>query len=428
MAAKSSATPASGSTSGGKTSAAAAAMVTGPAGAKPATEMPLTPGLEQLDEAQIAAAFMGLPVETGTKKQKQATNKETEGDEGDADEGDADEGDADEGDADEGDADEGDADEGDADEGDADEGDADEGDADEGDADEGDADEGDADEGDADEGDADEGKSALDKGLDKALKNQPGLRKRIKGLMAENPRLKRELAEAKTQLEKRGAEPEIVTATSASNPFAAARSDAEVDRLADEMVNDAEDKLDWLDNHREGGTYGKGENAVEMDADDVANARAHYRKVLRGVEAAKTARKDWLKSFAETRSKLNGVAAELLSKDSDLPEAKLLRAVPEIMRNADFLQTLADAKAGREQREKAAKGIKFVEVKAGKVIKPQGKSAETDPKGGKPATGKKVEPGERKPLTQAALDKLRADADAGDKRAQQKLDQLFLAS
>jgi len=248
--------------------------------------------------------------------------------------------------------------------------------------------------------------------------------------MSENPRLKRELAEAKSQLEKRGAEPELITSASASNPFATARSDAEVDTQADDMIADAEDKLDWLDANRDGGTWGKGDKAQILTAEEVANARAHYRKVLRAVEAQKAERKAWLKTFGETRGKLSTVAAELMSKDSELPEAKLLRAVPEIMRRPDFLQTLADAKAGREMREKAAQGVKFVEVKAGKLTKPQGKEAKPDPKGGKPAAGKKAEPAERRsneaPLTQAALDKLRADADAGDKRAQQKLDQLFL--
>lgn len=363
--------------------AAAAAKATSPAMTQKA-ELTLTPGLEQLSEADITAAFMGQTVEIKAPKQKEATNEEqgteetaetetTEETETTAEEETGTE---------------------------------------------------EATEETATEEEA-EPKSDLEKGLDNA-KLSPGLRKRIKELLKENPELKRENETLKQQAEAKKAEPDVVTPSHAGNLFAQARNAAEVEQHATAVIDDAEEKLDWLDTHREGGLYGKGENAQEYTAEQVAEFRTHYRKLIRGVDGQKAARLDYLKRYADSVKEIG--ADKVLELVKPTVATRESRYAQHVVQEPDYLEFLADAKAGREQREKLKQGIKFVEVKPGA-------KAQAKPSGEKPAAGSKpgssVKPAPQgdkadAPLTQAALDKLRADAEAGDKRAQDQLERLFM--
>jgi len=385
--------------SGNATRAAAAAPVaTGPDAAQKA-ELSLTPGLEQLSEAEIAAAFMGETVEAPDTKQKQATNEDTE--EESTEETEESDSTAE---------------------------------SEEATAEESEATEETEDESTAEGEDEDETKSDLEKGLDKANLS-PALRKRFKALLKENPTLKREVEDLKKQIDAKRAEPEVVTPSQVSNLFAAARNAAEVEQHAAAVIDDAEEKLDWLDTHREGGTYGRGENAMELTPEQVAEYRTYYRKMLRSVDSQKASRLDYLKRYAETVKEIG--ADKVLELVKPTVETRESRYAKHVVHEPDYLEFLADAKAGREHREKLNKGIKFVEVKPG------GKAPVTKPGGEKPKadgskTGSPVKPAPKgkeqdgaKPaavLTQAALDKLRADAEAGDKRAQEQLDRLFMGA
>ncbi len=383
--------------SGNATRAAAAAPVaTGPDAAQKA-ELSLTPGLEQLSEAEIAAAFMGETVEAPDTKQKQATNEDIE--EESTEETEESDSTAE---------------------------------SEETTAEESEATEETQDESNAQGEDEDETKSDLEKGLDKANLS-PALRKRFKALLKENPSLKRENETLKQQIEAKRAEPEVVTPWQVSNLFAAARNAAEVEQHAAAVIDDAEEKLDWLDTHWEGGTYGKGEHAVELTPEQVAEYRTYYRKVLRSVDRQKASRLDYLKRYAETVKEIG--ADKVLELVKPAVETRESRYARHVVHEPDYLEFLADAKAGREYREKAKQGIKFVEVKPGAkapVTKPSGeKPAVNGSKTGspvKPAPKSREQANEAAALTQAALDKLRADAEAGDKQAQNKLERLFMGA
>jgi hypothetical protein len=366
----------SGNTTG---AAAAAAKATRPA-MMPKAELALTPGLEQLNEAQIAAAFMGETVEVKAPTQKEATNEEETEETAETETTEETETTAEE--------------------------------------------ETETEEATAETEEEAEAESDLEKGLEKA-KLSPGMRKRFKALLKENPELKRELETLKLQVEAKQAEPDVVTPAHAGNLFATARNAAEVEQHAADVLDDAETKLDWLDTHRDGGVWGKGENAVKYTAEQVAEFRTHYRKLIRGVDSQKAARLDWLKRYAET---LKGISAdkanELVKPTVETRESRYAR---HIMAEPDFLEFLADAKAGREQREKSKQGIKFVEVKPGAkaTAKPGG---ETPPVNGSKPMVKQAAPVAKADRSPAYLEKLRARAAAGNAEAQEELHDWFMAT
>lgn len=404
------ATTASGSTPAGKTAAAAAAMVTGPAGATTSAPLQRTPGFEQLNDDQVLAAFMGSPSgaadETGGKKgdAKGEEGKETGDGDGASDGEGTGEGEGEgQGSASSEAEDEGTG-------------------------------TGDGEGASDGEGD-DKGKvSDLDKGLDNALKDHPGLRKRVKSLMAEHPKLKREIAELKTQLETKVAEPEMVLPEAAAgNPLAVATTEAKLEAMATEIQVDARTKLRWLNRNTEGGVWKQGDKEVTLTAEQVEEAIEHYERTLEGLEGHKSARKAWLKTYGETVKEIGAdQVTDLLKPKVATRESVVLAKVPELMREADFIRLLADAKAGREMREKKAGGVTFVEVKAGgkKEEDPKGKGKEgggSTPAGtGKPAP-KQEQPRKVEALTQDALAKLRTDAAAGKQEAKDKLLEQFLA-
>lgn len=396
------AAPASGSTTPGKASTAATAVIaSSPGAAKPAPEMSLTPGLEQLSADEIMAAFMGSPGGSPSKEQKEGAKTNTKPKDGEGTE------------------------EG---EGVSTDGDDTEtgGEGTEGEGVETDSGESES-EGTEGETEGDEPADGLD-----VLKDKPKLHKRVKQLMADNPRLKREVETLTKKVEAMSQQPDVVQAPDAYNPLAQARTDAEVDKLAGEVTASAKAKLRWLNKHSDGGTWQEGtNNALEMSAQEVENAIEHYEDLTGKIDTAKSDRKAWLKTYGETAKALGADKIKALMKPAVATrESEMFTKVPELMRDPEFLQLLADAQAGRETREKTAKGIKFVEVKAGKA-KPEGEQ--------KPGTGgsraaaadnARARPQQKQPdktpLTKPALDKLREDAAAGVKSAQEELMKQFL--
>ncbi len=370
--------------------------------------MPLTPGLEQLDASQIMDAFMGLPVQSPSKEPKKEakTNDNPKEGEGKGKESESEE------------------------EAKDDESEASE--QEEGEESESEEEAKD-DESEASEQEEGEESESKEEGKEDPLKEHPGLRKRFNALLRENPQLKRQVKTLTEQLEARNQQPEIVSAADASNPLAEARTDAEVDRLAGDMLADAKAKLRWLNKHFDGGVWQEGTaNERQMSPQQVEEAIEYYEDLTGKLDTAKTDRKAWLKTYGETAKVLGAEKVTALVKPTVATrESELFAKVPELMRDPSFLMLLADAQAGRENREKAAKGIKFVEVKAAQQVnKPKGDTPKPGEGGSKPGgDGKpapKQEQGKGAPLTQAALDKLRTDAAGGDKRAQAEIDKYFL--
>ncbi len=264
-----------------------------------------------------------------------------------------------------------------------------------------------------------------------AFKGKKGLRKRFNQLLKENPQLKRDNQTLREQLEALGKAPNTVLSPSANNPLSTAKTEEEVDSQAAQMLADTKAKLRWLNRHPDGGTWSPGtDQEREMSADEVDAAIEHYESYSASLEKAKTDRKAWLKTYGETAKVLGAESvSELTQPKVATRESELIKKVPELMRDPEFLQVLADARAGRELRDKKGKGIKFVEVKPpvkkgkeGKTAKPakpeqRSKTREEKPKEAKPSAGN---------LTQRKLEQLRNNAQSGDRRSQAAIDAAFL--
>ncbi len=382
-----SAAPASGSPTPG-TAAAIAAQQLAAQGHATTSDVSLTPGLEQLDDAQIAAAFMGDEIvveEAGDKKAKvEVTETEEETETETTEESDATETTEAETETETETTET------------------------------------------TEETEQPEGEgSDLEKGLLNALKDKPGLHKRVKGLFVQNKELKAQLEAATTQ-------PVVITPPAvAGQMFAGARNEAEIEAQAQAVVNDARSKLRWLNRHLDGGTFGDGEHAQELTAAQVEQYIEHYENLVTSVDAAKAARKTYLQNYAQTVKPLAAEAQELVNPKTPHRESQLIRTVPELTRDPTYLQILADAKAGRELREKKAQGIQVVEVKPGQKPAANGQGKPAVKAGVKPAAAVISKPGEppaKQALTPEALQALRAKADAGDRAAQQRLMDAFMES
>jgi len=376
-----SAAPVSGSTVHGSAGGAAAAAAAA-ASPVPVTnaEVSLTAGLEQLDAGQVAAAFMGSEVVL-----EEAEDEVVDGvDDADAD-GDTDtDADADtDGEAD------------------------------------ADAD-ADAD-GEADDADGDpEPEGHLEKGLLKALADKPGLHKRVKKLFEQNKLLK-------SQVEAVTGEPVVLTSPEVTGQmFADARSVSEVERAAEVAVRDARQKLRWLNRHPEGGVYGEGESAEELTPQQVDEFTEFYEEKLDRVADEKAARVAYLKEYKEVSKPLLAQAQELINPKVAHRESELIRKVPELMRVPAYLQVLADARAGRELRERKASGVQMVEVRP--AAKPKmgavAKSASASAPGKSSRLGGEAQGNQG--LSEKALADLRAKAEAGDKQAHQAMVAAFM--
>ncbi len=262
-----------------------------------------------------------------------------------------------------------------------------------------------------------ESKSDLDKGLENALKDKPGLHKRVKQLFGQNKALKSEVTTLKAQLQSSGETPPVVLQASGSDPLASVTAEAQ--------LVDAEESaqwwLDWCEANRQGGTLNEGtDKEVTLDSKQVTDQLQAARRLLKAVPA----RRDYLKKYAETAKAVGAVVKELTDPKADSREAKLLRKAPELMREPEYLQVLADAKAGREQREKQAKGITFVEVNPKKVTKPV-EGNKPDAEGSKAKVTQPVVKTEA--MTTATLSDLRERAAKGDPAAKEQLMAAFLS-
>ena len=345
-----------------------------------ATEaLELTPGMEELDESARLQAFLASPDAATQADAKAGAAAESDEDEAGDDDGETEDGEDAEEDSGTEDAEQEDAG--------------------------------------ADEDEGEEGEQAEDSGeeeeadpLDEALKDKPKLRKRVKKLFAQNKELKSKAQELEQQMSALKEAPLVLKQPSVSDPLAGTRSVAEVDAA----LNDADEKLDWLDDHPEGGEY----NGQAYTAEQVKEFRKFYRAVVK----AGPVRKDYLRSYAESLKGLSLDPVELVKPATPTRESALLQEIPELSRRADFLQVLADARAGRELREKKARGITVVEV---------------DPKKSKQAAAKKPTEQAKKPAPtggsqrparegEVSLEKLRERAAAGDRSAQQKLEQIWM--
>jgi hypothetical protein len=380
-----SAAPVSGSTVHGSAGGAAAAAAAA-ASPVPVTnaEVSLTAGLEQLDAGQVAAAFMGSEVVL-----EEAEDEVVEVIDDDAADGDAAAADAD----------------------------ADgEGDAD-GDAD---ADPDAEAEGDPEDEADPEPEGHLEKGLLKALADKPGLHKRVKKLFEQNKLLK-------SQVEAVTGEPVVLTSPEVTGQmFADARSVSEVERAAEVAVRDARQKLRWLNRHPDGGVYGEGEYAQELTPQQVDEFTEFYEEKLDRVADEKAARVAYLKEYKEVSKPLLAQAQELINPKVAHRESELIRKVPELMRVPAYLQVLADARAGRELRERKASGVQMVEVRP--AAKPKmgavAKSASASAPGKSSRLGGEAQG--NKGLSEKALADLRAKAEAGDKQAHQAMVAAFM--
>jgi hypothetical protein len=266
--------------------------------------------------------------------------------------------------------------------------------------------------------------SDLDKGLLNALKDKPGLHKRVKALFVQNKELK-------AQLEAGTAQPLVLTPPQVTGQmFANARNETEIEAQAEATVTNARAKLRKLNRLLDGGTYRDGETETELSPEQVDAYIDHFEGLITKVDSEKGARKAYLKSYADTLKPLKDTAIDLVNPKVPHRESQLIRTVPEITRDPAYLQILADAKAGRELREKQATGVQFVEVKPGQKPaagqKPTpGQKPAPAPKAGA-SSSRPVETPANQPLTADALQALRAKADAGDRQAQERLTEAFM--
>lgn len=275
------------------------------------------------------------------------------------------------------------------------------------------------------EPDPDEAEGQLESGLLKELKDKPGLHKRVKQLFAQNKQLKAQAEQAKP-------EPEVLAAPEVTKQwFSTARNEAEVEQQAQSITQDARAKLRWLNRHLDGGIYVQGDQAIEMNAEQVDKAIEDYETLLGSVDTAKAARKQWLQQYAESYNTLADQAAELVNPQTPTRESKLIREVPELARRPDYLELLADAKAGRELREKRASGIQVVEVDPSKPKPKPAPSGAAQPRqtpARQERRGGSGDPAASSPLASESLEALRAKADDGDKRAQEEITRRFMAA
>lgn len=401
QAANTSAAPASGSPTPGKAmpaqaaatavAPAKAAVATSPGAATPAPEIPLSKGLEQLNDDQVLASFMGSGPMPGAKEQKEGvteeTTEETATEEETTEEQTAEETVETETETE------------------------------------------------AEEETTEEGEevSDLEKGLLKALSDDPklkGLHKRIKGIFGQAKTLKAENAELKSKLETGETAPVVLTPPNSSNPLNAARTDEEVEAVSTELLADARKRLRKLNRIQDGGTFIEDDGKeITLTSDQVEGYLEYYENLTTTMESHKAARKSYLAKYAETKKATAAEAVEILNPKGTSREAMHLRKVPELTRDPEFLQILADAKAGRELREKKARGISMVEIDPKKKADPNGKAKVTQtPAAVQQPSNNSNGRGNGQPLTAATLADLRTKAENGDKEAQHKLEEFFMAS
>lgn len=265
-------------------------------------------------------------------------------------------------------------------------------------------------------------------GIEKALKEKgvsPGIIKRTLEVFQE----KAELAERNKQL---AAKPALVLAPSAADPLSHAATEADVDAAVTSAKADARSKLRWLNRHLDGGVWAEGTEAeAEFSAEQVDGLIEHYEAISDNADKIGEARKAHLREFAAVVQKLEIPADEVLNPKVAHRESKFLRDVPEVMKRADYLEILADAKAWREVREKKARGIQFVEIdpKKGKSAAEQSQGkGEVKPKPGNSSNTRQPVAAQTSAEAALTLDQLREKAANGSQAAQSELTRRFLTA
>jgi len=260
-------------------------------------------------------------------------------------------------------------------------------------------------------------------GLAKHAEKHPELKailKRTQTVLKQNSERGKEIEALKAEVETHRAKPAAVLAPSADSPLAHVVTPEQVDAEVKAITNEARNRIRWLERHLEGGTWNEGtEHAQELTAAQVESALNHYEDMRDGAAALGTQRKAELAEYAATLKTLNVPAEDLVKPAVPTRESKLFAKVPELMRDPTYLQILADAKAGREAREEAARGVRTVKVDPGKV-KPVAKASSNEGSEGDGNTPRVVTP------STTDLAQLRSQAAAGDADARAAIRRAFV--
>lgn len=233
--------------------------------------------------------------------------------------------------------------------------------------------------------------------------------KRVTSVFEENGQLKARALQAEQK-------PAVVLESNGeANPFSKADTPEKVDAQAVELQATARKYLRWLNRHPEGGTWTEGTNEVELTAAQVESAIEHWENTLDSVSVWTQDRKSYLSQYAETVKSLEVNVEDLVGQKADTREAKFVRAVPEMLRSPEYLQILADARAGRELREQKAAGKVpvFIDAAKAKATKADAEKGQQTSAG--KGTGAVPRPASavRKPATTESLADLRAKVEQG---------------
>jgi len=246
----------------------------------------------------------------------------------------------------------------------------------------------------------------------------PKLIKRFEDLAKQN-------SERGELLKRQENKPLVVLSPTQSSPLANVVNEADIDAAVKTTVADARialRKLQRMDGV--GGTWDEGgANERELTPEDVDAWINHFEDLRDNAHTIGQERKLYLKTYAETAEALGKPASELVSPKVETRESKLIRQIPELMRDPEYLRILADAQVGRELREKKANGIRTVEIEP--KAKPKAAvSAKAAPTASTPAV--RTSAPVRSPDAGLTLDELRTKAGNGDKAAQAELTRRFL--
>jgi hypothetical protein len=118
----------------------------------------------------------------------------------------------------------------------------------------------------------------------------------------------------------------------------------------------------------------------------------------------------------------------LISPKVETRESKMIRQIPELMRDPEYLRFLADAQVGREMREKKAAGVKTIEIDPSKAKKAESASVAAPAKAPTAAApAAKTTAQVRSPEAGFSYKELQLAAEKGSASAKAELRRLFLA-
>ncbi len=246
----------------------------------------------------------------------------------------------------------------------------------------------------------------------------PKLVKRITDLAKQN-------SERGEQLKRHEAKPFVVLSPGPSNPLSNVTDEAKIDEAVKATQTECRLALRKLSKMEGGGVWDEGgTNERELSADEVDAWTLHFEDLRDNAPMVGQERKAYLKSYAEVVQSLDKSASELVSPKVETRESKMVRLVPEIMRDPEYLRFLADAQAGREIREKKAKGITTIE------INPKAKAKDgTVPVKASTSTTQTAKPAAQVVPTGFAamsLDELRTKASEGNSAAKSEMARRFM--